>query len=247
MENSIISVKNLTKDYGNGNGVFDVSFDVTKGEVFGFLGPNGAGKTTTIRHIIGFSKPVKGTTSVFGLNSFTNQVTILKDVGYLPGEIALPENLTGNQFIKMMADLRGNVDMNYVEQLKKRFALNTEGKLKRMSLGNKRKLAIITAFMHNPSVLVLDEPTSGLDPLMQNTFIEFIREEKQQGKTILLSSHIFNEVEKLCDRVCIIKQGKIVSNIDLDEVKINKIKTYKIEFFDHKSFIAFKKSKFTIN
>ncbi|GHU49716.1 hypothetical protein FACS189459_2050 [Bacilli bacterium] len=237
MENNniVISVKNLTKDYGNGMGIFDVSFDVKQGEVLGFLGSNGSGKTTTIRHIMGFNKSDSGNTFVTNMNSFTCRAEILKNVGYLPGEIALPENLTGNQFIKMMADLRGDINMNYVEELKKVFMLNTDGKLKRMSLGNKRKLAVITAFVHDPKILILDEPTSGLDPIAQNTFIEFVKQQKQRGKTILLSSHMFAEVEKLCDRICIIKNGKIIANVNMDDVKIQKNKTYKIEFFDKQS------------
>jgi ABC-2 type transport system ATP-binding protein len=236
---SVIKVDHLTKDYGFGRGVFDVSFEVDKGQVFGFLGPNGAGKTTTIRHIMGFSNPDAGSTEVQGLESFLNSSVILKNLGYLPGEIALPENLTGTQFIKYMAEMRGVSDLTYTNELVKKFQLDPKGKLKRMSLGMKRKLAIVTAFMHDPDILVLDEPTSGLDPLMQRVFIDFICEQKARGKTILLSSHIFNEVEATCDVISIIKDGKVVSTCNIDDIKIQKKKTYKIEFINEVEYSRF--------
>ena len=246
---NIISVNNLTKDYGHGRGVFDVSFVVKKGEVFGFLGPNGAGKSTTIRHIMGFSKPDKGSTNVFGMESFKNYYKILANVGYLPGEIALPEGLTGWEFIKMMGDLRHTKDDERLKYLLDKFNLDPSGETKRMSLGDKRKLAIITAFMDDPDTLILDEPTSGLDPVMQQVFIEFIKEEKKRGKTILLSSHIFNEVEATCDRISIIKDGKIVSTFDADKIKHNENKKFVIHLDDLENYnkllnkLPFSKSK----
>lgn len=236
----VIKIEKLTKDYGNNRGIFDVSFNVEKGEVYGFLGPNGAGKTTTIRHIMGFSKPLKGKVYVNGMDSWKNANDIQKNLGYLPGEIALPESLTGTQFINMMAELRGIKDMTHTNYLIKKFELEPSGSLKRTSLGMKRKLAIVTAFMHDPEVLILDEPTSGLDPIMQNTFIEFIKEEKQRGKTILLSSHIFSEIDATCDRISIIKDGYLVSSFVADELRHNEMKTYKIEFNTKNDFEAFK-------
>ena len=226
----VIQVENLVKDYGHGRGVFDVSFAVKEGEVFGFLGPNGAGKSTTIRHIMGFSKPQSGQTKVFGKESFSSYYEILDHVGYLPGEIALPDGLTGWQFIEMMAKLRKNKNSDMLNKLLGIFKLDPSVETKRMSLGDKRKLAIITAFMNDPKVLVLDEPTSGLDPVMQNEFINFIIEEKERGKTILLSSHIFSEVEATCDRIAIIKDGKIVSSVNTQDIKHNQNKVYKIDF-----------------
>lgn len=237
---SVLKIENLTKDYGHNRGVFDVNFNVEKGEVFGFLGPNGAGKTTTIRHIMGFSRPQQGCTYVNGKNSWTDYHIIQKDLGYLPGEIALPESLTGNEFIKMMADLRGIKDMSHTNYLLEKFELDPSGVLKRMSLGVKRKLAIVTAFMHDPSVLVLDEPTSGLDPIMQNVFIEFIKEEKSKGKTILLSSHIFTEVDATCDRIAIIKDGCLVSTVVANDLRRNEKKTFKIEFNSKEEFERFR-------
>ncbi len=238
---SVIKIEHLTKDYGHNRGVFDVSFNVEKGEVFGFLGPNGAGKTTTIRHIMGFSKPQKGRTSVNDLDSWTHASKIQEKVGYLPGEIALPESLTGTQFIEMMANLRNIKDMSHTNYLIEKFELEPSGSLKRMSLGMKRKLAIVTAFMHDPDILILDEPTSGLDSIMQNTFIEFIKEEKKRGKTILLSSHIFSEIDATCDRISIIKDGVIQSTFVADELRHNDEKTFKIEFNEKEEFEKFLK------
>jgi len=236
---AVLQIENLTKDYGSGRGVFDVNFSVEKGEVYGFLGPNGAGKTTTIRHIMGFSRPQKGRTLVNGQDSWVNYHQIQRTLGYLPGEIALPENLTGIQFIQMMADLRKMSDMSYTQTLIKRFELEPKGGLKRMSLGMKRKLAIVTAFMHDPDILVLDEPTSGLDPVMQGIFIEFVKEEKRRGKTVLLSSHIFSEVDATCDRISIIKEGYLVSSFLADDLRHYESKTYKIEFINAEEFEHF--------
>ena len=229
-KDNIIVVDKLTQDYGHGRGVFDVSFTVKKGEVFGFLGPNGAGKSTTIRHIMGFFSAQSGNTSVFGLESFKNYYKILDRIGYLPGEIALPEGLTGWEFIKMMWSLRKVENKERLEQLLDMFKLDPSGETKKMSLGDKRKLAIVTAFMHDPEVLILDEPTSGLDPVMQQTFIDFVKLEKKRGKTILLSSHMFNEVEATCDRIAIIKDGKIVSEFDTSDITHNENKNFEVIF-----------------
>ena len=226
----IIVVDNLTQDYGHGRGVFDVSFVVHKGEVFGFLGPNGAGKSTTIRHIMGFSKPQQGEIRVYNMETFSNYYKILDKVGYLPGEIALPEGLTGWEFIKMMWSLRKVEKKERLEYLLDMFKLDPSCETKKMSLGDKRKLAIITAFMHDPELLILDEPTSGLDPVMQQTFIDFVKEEKKRGKTILLSSHMFNEVEATCDRIAIIKDGRIVSEFHTSDITHNENKTFKVTF-----------------
>lgn len=235
----MIQVNHLTKDYGFGRGVFDVSFEVEQGEVFGFLGPNGAGKTTTIRHIMGFSKPQEGMISVQGKESWKYSAPIQKQLGYLPGEIAFPVNMTGDRFINHMAKLRGLSDRRMTEYLLNKFELDPSGDLKRMSLGMKRKLAIVTAFMHDPEILVLDEPTSGLDPIMQERFIEFILEEKERGRTILLSSHIFSEVDATCDRIAIIKDGVLVSTIVADSLRHNEDKVFKVEFGSEEDYRRF--------
>lgn len=235
----VIEVNNLTKDYGSGRGVFDVSFKVHEGEVFGFLGPNGAGKSTTIRHLMGFSKPQKGHTLIFNKETFNKYFEILNHVGYIPGEIALPQGLTGIEFLKMMQDLQGIKNDEHLNYLLNLFNLNPSGETKRMSLGDKRKLAIVAAFMSDPDVLILDEPTSGLDPLMQEVFIKYIKEEKNKGKTILLSSHIFSEVDATCDRIAIIKDGKIVSIFNADDLKHASLKTYKIKLRTLKQYNVF--------
>lgn len=238
---SIIEIKHLTKDYGKGRGIFDVSFSVEKGEVFGFLGPNGSGKTTTIRHLMGFSNPQAGHATINGLDCRRNAADIHRLLGYLPGEMAFIENMTGMAFIKFMAEYRGLKDLTRAKQLIERFELNPNGKLKKMSKGMKQKTGIVCAFMHDPDVLILDEPTSGLDPLMQNTFIDLILEERARGKTILMSSHIFEEVERTCSRLGIIKEGRIVAIDSIEEIKQTKTKKYVITFEDVQSAAFFSK------
>ena len=230
----VIEVNNLTKDYGEGRGVFDVSIYVDKGEVFGFLGPNGAGKSTTIRHLMGFSKPDSGSTKIEGVETFDKYYEILNHVGYIPGEIALPQGLTGWEFINMMQDLQKIHNNEKLHELLDLFELEDvvlNGETKKMSLGVKRKLSIVTAFMSDPDVLILDEPTSGLDPVMQENFIEFIHKEKKRGKTILLSSHIFSEIDNTCDIIAIIKDGRIVSEFIADDLKHASKKFYTIDFY----------------
>lgn len=216
---SVIKVSNLTKDYGQGRGVFDVSLEVKKGQVFGFLGPNGAGKTTTIRHLLGFSKPQGGSTSILGLDCWSKPATVQEHLGYLAGEIAFPDKMTGWQFIKMIAEMRGIKDLKHVEDLCEYFQLKPNGELKRMSKGMKQKVGLVIAFMHDPDIIILDEPTSGLDPLMQAKFCDLIKREKAKGKTILMSSHIFEEIEKTCDIVAIIKGGKIAAQFEIDKIR----------------------------
>ena len=230
---SVINVERLTKDYGFGRGVFDVSIHVEKGEVFGFLGPNGAGKSTTIRHLMGFSKADDGKVEIFGKPTFGKYYEILKNVGYIPGEVALPAGLTGKEFLKMMQDLTGIYNNERLGMLLELFELDEAsllGDVKRMSLGVKRKLAVVSAFMSDPEVLILDEPTSGLDPVMQERFIEFIHKEKERGKTILLSSHVFSEIDNTCDRIAIIKDGKIVSEFVANDLKHASKKYYTVDF-----------------
>lgn len=232
-EASVIETVGLTKDYGFGRGVFDVNLHVNSGEVFGFLGPNGAGKSTTIRHLMGFSKPDSGHTKIFGMETFENYNQILGRVGYIPGEIALPAGLTGWQFLRMMQDMQKIHNQQQLDEMLNLFELSDtvlRGETKRMSLGIKRKLAVVTAFMSDPEVLILDEPTSGLDPVMQKAFVELIHREKGRGKTILLSSHIFSEIDSTCDRIAIIKDGKIVSEFVANDLKHASRKYYTVVF-----------------
>jgi len=243
----IINVEHLTKDYGYGRGVFDVSIKVHKGECYGYLGPNGAGKSTTIRHLMGFSLPQQGKTQIFGIDTFGNTDKILAKVGYLPGEPSIPSGLNGWEFIKMMQDMRGEANEERLNYLLDLFKFDPSPNVKDMSLGEKRKLAVVAAFMNDPDVLILDEPTSGLDPVMQNVFIKFVVNEKKRGKTILLSSHIFGEVQATCDMISIIKDGKHVSTFKTTDIKESEDKTYVLKFKkieEYKKFI--KKNTFEI-
>lgn len=238
---NIIEVKNLTKDYGNGKGVFDVNLSVKQGEVFGFLGPNGAGKTTTIRNLMGFIRPDKGSCSILGLDCYHDAAKIQEHLGYLAGEIAFLDDLSGNHLLDFIASMKGIKDKSRIKELMEIFELNPSGRLKKMSKGMKQKVGIISAFMGEPDIIILDEPTSGLDPLMQNRFIDLILEEKKKGKTIFMSSHIFEEVERTCDRTAIIKDGKIVAIEDMASLKEKKSKSYIVTFNSTESAESFKK------
>lgn len=242
----IIKISNITKDYGNRRGVFDLSFSVKKGEVFGFLGPNGAGKTTTIRNLLGFIKADRGSCTINGMDCFKHSAQIQKNMGYLPGEIAFMDDMTGIQFIKFVAAMKEITDFSRAEELMKKFELNPCGKIKKMSKGMKQKIGLVCAFMHEPDILILDEPTSGLDPLMQNIFVELILDEKRKGTTILMSSHMFEEVEKTCDRVGIIKEGCLIAVEDIQNLRKNKIKSYIVSFDNEKMAEDFLKEKFEI-
>ncbi len=235
----MIDVLNLTKDYGHGRGAFDITLNVSKGECFGFLGPNGAGKTTVIRHLMGFSRPQSGTAEIDGKDCYRKASELQTQIGYLPGEIALPEGITGTMFLEMLNKMRKTKDDSYTKMLLDKFELDPSQDTKRMSLGVKRKLAVVAAFLHDPDILILDEPTSGLDPIMQNKFIEFVKEQKARGKTIFLSSHIFHEVDACCDRIAIIKDGKIVSVFSAEELKQTKEKIFRVTFSDTESYDKF--------
>ena len=238
----MIEVSHVSRFFGDFRAVNDVSFSIKTGEIVGLLGPNGAGKSTTIRHLMGFSKPDSGDTKIFGKDTFLKYNEILGKVGYIPGEIALPQGLTGWEFIRMIQDLTHIHNEEQLNKMLKLFELDDiilKGETKRMSLGVKRKLAVVTAFMSDPDVLILDEPTSGLDPVMQEVFINFIKEEKEKGKTILLSSHIFSEVDATCDRIAIIKDGKIVSQFVANDLKHATTKFYKIDFAKDKDYNDF--------
>lgn len=243
---NVIEIKDLTKDYGNRRGIFDVNLNIKKGEVFGFLGPNGAGKTTTIRHLMGFISPNKGSSKIDGMDCFKESSKIQTKLGYLPGEIAFMDDMTGMEFIHFIADMKGLKDFKRAEELIELFELNPKGKIKRMSKGMKQKIGIVCAFMSNPDILILDEPTSGLDPLMQNKFVELILEEKSKGKTIFMSSHIFDEIEKTCDRTAIIKDGYVVAIENVKTLSNSKHKSYVIKFKDKEVAKEFSKENIKI-
>ncbi|WP_036268866.1 ABC transporter ATP-binding protein [Mesoplasma seiffertii] len=226
----IIKINNLSKRYPNGYGIFNIDLCVNQGEVFGYLGPNGAGKSTTIRTIMGYIKPDEGNCEVFDYNSWNDAAIIQSQVGYLPGEIAFPEFMTGTEFIKLVFNLRNQSNWNEVEDLIKYWEFDPNKKIKKMSKGMKQKVGLIIAFMHHPRLIILDEPTTGLDPLMQQKFIDLVNERKQQKTTFLMSSHIFEEIEKTCDKVAIVKSGRIVSNFDLAKLRQENERYYTVTF-----------------
>ena len=209
--------------YSSGKGVFDVDFVVKKGQTIGFLGPNGAGKTTTIRCILGFMRGQKGQCFIDGKECFTNASENMKEVGYIAGEPAFPGGMTGIEYLNFLCEVRGIKDKGWMHTLIAYFEFDPKVKIKQMSKGMKQKTAIVAAFMHDPEVLILDEPSSGLDPLMQNKFVELILSEKSKGKTILMSSHMFDEVEKTCENIIIVKDGRIVARDSVSNLK--KLKT----------------------
>ena len=240
----MIQVKDLTQVYPSGKGIFDISFNVKEGEVFGYLGPNGAGKTTTIRGLMGFANATKGSASIDGLECRHHQAKLQKIIGYLPGEMNMLDYMTGMEFLTFMGNMRGMKDTKRRDELIEMFDLDTKGKIKKMSKGMKQKLGIIVAFMHDPKVYILDEPTSGLDPLMQNVFMELLKGEKQRAKTILMSSHIFEEVQKVCDRVGIIKEGRIVTIQDIAELNSVNTKSFVVTLGSKKDADKILKSNF---
>ncbi len=227
---TIIRTDHLTKSYGVARGVVDLGVEVRRGEVFGYLGPNGAGKTTTIRTLLDFIRPTSGQAAVFGLDAQRESLAIRKRVGYLPGELSLYEGLTGREFLQYMAGLRGGVDWRYAEELATRLACNLAQPLRTLSHGNKQKLGLIQAFMHRPELLILDEPTQGLDPLVQQEFYRLLAEVKADGRTVFLSSHVLPEVEKVCDRVGIIREGRLVAVEEVASLKAKALRRLEIRF-----------------
>lgn len=232
MSNPVIEINGLKKDYGSGRGVFDVSFAVEQGEVFGFLGPNGAGKTVTMRTLMGFVRPDQGTVTINGLNCFSQRAHIQEHLGYLPGEIACMDEMTGAAFLDFMARMKRLHDHTRMAHLIEYFELDAARRIRKMSKGTKQKVGLICAFMASPDVILLDEPTSGLDPLMQSRFIDLVQEEKKRGATILLSSHLFEEVERTCDRVAFIRAGKLAAVERMDAVRKSRKRGLVVSFAD---------------
>lgn len=237
-----IDINDLTKDYGDGHGVFNISAEIAKGEVYGFAGTNGSGKTTTIRHLMGFSKADSGSVRINNLDAWNQADQVKKYLGYVPGEIAFPDAKTGYDFLKQQAYILGLKDLTYAEKIIEMLQLDPTANLKRMSKGMKQKTAITAAFMADPEILILDEPSTGLDPLMRVSFLELLNQEKKKGKTIFISSHLFDELEEVCDRVAFIDSGKIVAEVKTDVIKYQSDKTFKIEFLEHSDYLQFIKS-----
>ena len=214
-----IHTEGLTKFYGKDRGIVDLDLDVDQGEVFGYLGPNGAGKTTTIRLLLDLLRPTRGTSRVLGKHPYFDGVGVRSDIGYLPGELALYERLTGEQMLTYIANLRKMNDLGDAPQVAERLELDLSRQIGDLSSGNKQKVGLVQAFMHHPKVLILDEPTGGLDPLMQQEFYRLVHEAKEDGRTVFLSSHVLSEVERIADRVGIIREGKMVVVEELDTLK----------------------------
>lgn len=229
-EEPSVRVCGLTKDYGRGRGVFGVDLAVAPGEVLGFLGPNGAGKTVTMRHLMGLVRPQAGEARILGHDCFRERPAVQVRLGYLPGENACMREMTAGAFLCLIADMRGLRDRSRMRELSERFDLDPRARIGGMSKGNRQKVAIVAAFMARPDVLLLDEPTSGLDPLMQERFLDLVAEERARGAAILLSSHIFEEVERACDRVTFIRAGHVALECSMADVRARRGRTYVVEF-----------------
>lgn len=221
MSEPVIALNKLTKSYGKHRGIEEISFTVERGEIFGFIGPNGAGKSTTIRTLMGLLKPTGGTASVFGLDCGRQASEIAKDVGYLPSENCYYNSMKVKEMLLYTAELYGVAGHNRMEALAERLNLDLSRRIGDLSLGNKKKVGIVSALLPSPKLLILDEPTSGLDPLVQQTFYEILREENSRGTTILFSSHVLSEVQKLCDRVCILREGRLIAIQSMKELREN--------------------------
>ena len=216
---AVIHTEQLTKSYGPHRGITELDLDVEEGEIFGFLGPNGAGKTTTMRVLLDLIRPTSGRAEVFGIETTADPVAIHRRLGYLPGEFDLYDRLTGADTIAYFANLRGRVDAGYVAELIERLDLDPSRRFKEYSKGNKQKVGLVVALQHRPDLLILDEPTAGLDPLVQQTFFGMVREARAEGRSVFLSSHIIDEVDRTCDRVAIIREGRLVQVDSIEAIR----------------------------
>lgn len=229
----MIELKDVTLKYSSTKGIFNLNFSVEKGQVFGYVGPNDAGKTTTIRMLMGLIRAGRGSATIDGLNCFSRASAIQKNTGYVPEDVALFENMRVKEYLNFVTQMRGifgQKNTRLRDMLIERFEVETRGKIENMSSGMKKRLTIVTALMHDPQTLVLDEPTSGLDPLMQSRFLDLILEEKRRGKTVLLSTHKFEEVERTCDRVGVLREGRLVENMDIVSLRAEETKAYLVKF-----------------
>ncbi len=229
---NVIDIHLLTKNYGKSRGITDISFHVEEGEIFGFIGPNGAGKSTTIRTLLSLIHPTSGSATIFGKDCIEFAPEIAKEVGYLPSEVFYYDNMKVMDLLKYSASFYKKDCTKRIKELVQILNLDVTKKIDDLSLGNKKKVGIIQGLLHEPKLIILDEPTSGLDPLMQQKFFELLKAENEKGATILFSSHILSEVQRLCDRVAIIKEGKIVQVEKISTLKENNHKKFKVEIKD---------------
>lgn len=232
MTQPAIHTENLTKTFGTRRAITHVSLEVEPGQVFGFLGPNGAGKSTTIRCLLGLYRPTSGVVRTLGHNPSRGKARFLREVGYLPGELQLPETLTGADVLRRFTRMRGLRDTAFRDELVTRLGVETGRPIRTLSKGNKQKIGLVLAFMHRPRLLILDEPTSGLDPLLQGEFSALVREQATEGVTVLLSSHDLDEVQRTADRVAIIRDGRIVADDTVEALRANAPRTMEVSF-DH--------------
>lgn len=235
----MIKISSLTKDYGEGHGIFNFNFSIQQGEVYGLVGTNGSGKSTTFRHLMGFISPDSGYCRIKGLDCRSRSDKIMKMVGYVPGQIDFPDVGSGTDFLKIQAQYLGVKNMKYTEELIDRFKIDTSAPLKRMSKGMKQKMALVAAFMSEPEVLLLDEPSTGLDPVMRDALIELILEQKKRGATVFISSHIFKELEDTCDKVTFIHNGKIINTVSKEMHSPELPKLYRLGFADESQYCEF--------
>ncbi|MDP4178928.1 MAG: ABC transporter ATP-binding protein [Bacillota bacterium] len=226
---NVIEIKNLTKNYGSSRGISDINFNVEEGEIFGFIGPNGAGKSTTIRTILSLIYPTSGSIKIFGKDSIKSAPEIKKEIGYLPSEVFYYDNMKVKDLLKYSASFYKKDCSKRIKELSEIMDLDLNKKIDDLSFGNKKKVGIVQGLAHEPKLVILDEPTSGLDPLIQQKFFDLLKEENKKGTTILFSSHILSEVQKLCNRVAIIKEGRIIKLEKISTLKENNHKKFKLE------------------
>jgi ABC-2 type transport system ATP-binding protein len=227
---TVIETKNLTKFYGKNRGIKDVNITVRKGDIFGFLGPNGAGKSTTIRTLLDFIRPSSGSATILGMDCQKDSLAIRKRTGYVPGDANLYGHMTGWKYLEYIGGIRGQYDAASAKKYAERFEIRLDRRMREYSSGMRQKVVLIQALMNNPDLVIMDEPTKGLDPLVQQTFMDVVREEAANGKTIFMSSHVLSEVEKVCNRVAIIKEGLIVAEEDMESLKRKAGKVVEVKF-----------------
>lgn len=240
---NVIQLDNITKTYGQSRGVTEVSLVVEKGAIFGFLGPNGAGKSTTINMLVDLIRPSAGKILIFGLDSQKDSLEIRRRIGFLTGDMALDSQLTGLQQLTYFANLRGDVPMKNIGELASMLDLNLHRKIKALSRGNRQKVGLISALMHDPDLLVLDEPTTGLDPIIQAQFNKIILDHKKRGKTTFLSSHLLSEIQEIYDEVAFIREGQIIDVQHMNDITANSPKVVHVTSADRKLLAEFKKLK----
>jgi ABC-2 type transport system ATP-binding protein len=229
---NVIEIKNLTKYYGKARGIIDVTFDVKEGEIFGFIGPNGSGKSTTIRTLLELIHPTSGTATIFGKNCISDSPIIMKDVGYLPSEVFYYDGMKVIDLLNYSASFYKKDCSKRIKELAEIMDLDLNRKIDELSYGNKKKVGILQTLLHEPKLIILDEPTGGLDPLMQQKFFDLLKEENKKGATIFFSSHVLSEVQRICDRVAIIKEGRIIKLEKISEINDSNYKRFKVDVKD---------------